>query len=120
MPSSEATRRASSTALSEQHPPCLADSSMSSRGHCCSVIPTTSCPCACSSAAATEESTPPDMAIAIFTTGSRLCVGPPAAHPLNTVEGCGLCLALEMDAHEVKALDGGAPVDLQWVAHLVK
>src|SRR5258708_3474355 len=66
MPSSEATRLASSTALSEQHPPCFADSSMSSRGHCCSVTPTTSWPCAWSSAAATDESTPPDIATAIL------------------------------------------------------
>src|SRR5579859_5969890 len=67
MSSSEATRRASSTAESEQHPPCRALSSWSSRGHCCSVMPTTSWPCAWSSAAATEESTPPDIATAILT-----------------------------------------------------
>src|SRR4029077_2786626 len=66
MPRTFATRRASSTADSEQQPPCFADSSVSPRGHCWSVIPTTSWPWACSNAAATEESTPPDIATAIL------------------------------------------------------
>src|SRR5260370_29110544 len=57
----------SSPAHRGRPPPCFADSSMSSRGHCCSVTPTTSWPCAWSSAAATDESTPPDMATAILT-----------------------------------------------------
>src|SRR5712692_2840961 len=65
MPSSEATRRASSTADSEQHPPWRADSSSSPRGHCCSVIPATKWPWAERSAAATEESTPPERATAM-------------------------------------------------------
>src|SRR6267143_1002579 len=76
MPSSDATRRASSTALSEQQPPCFADSSMSSRGHCCRVTPTTSWPWACKRAAATEESTPPDIATATFIEGNL-----PSRHP---------------------------------------
>src|SRR5258708_39436601 len=75
MSSSEATRRASSTALSEQHPPCFADSSVSPRGHCCSVTPTTSWPWACRSAAATDESTPPDIATATLTCATLRCGG---------------------------------------------
>src|SRR5437588_5372586 len=66
MPSRVATRRASDTAESEQQPPCFSSSASSSRGHCWSVTPTTSWPAACSRAAATEESTPPDMATAIL------------------------------------------------------
>src|SRR5919198_2137825 len=65
MPSSVATRRASSTADSEQQPPWRASSSASSRGHCGRVRPTTSWPCRWSSSAATLESTPPESATAI-------------------------------------------------------
>src|SRR6266852_4489921 len=68
-----ATRRASSTAEREQQPPWRADSSVSRRGHCCRVTPTTSWPCACRSAAATEESTPPDIATAILKRAPRRC-----------------------------------------------
>src|SRR5437588_7863933 len=66
MPRRPATRRASDTAESEQQPPCFSTSASSSRGHCCRVMPTTSCPAAWSSAAATEESTPPERATATF------------------------------------------------------
>src|SRR5437868_10203807 len=66
MPSRVATRRASDTAESEQQPPCFSSSTSSSRGHCWSVTPTTSWPAACRRAAATEESTPPDIATATF------------------------------------------------------
>src|SRR6478736_1230856 len=82
MPSSAATLRASSTADREQQPPCRDASPESSRGHCCSVTPTTSWPCACSSAAATDESTPPDMATAILNPGSPRCDELPPLHPL--------------------------------------
>src|SRR5258708_13054272 len=81
MSSSEATRRASSTALSEQHPPCFADSSVSPRGHCCSVTPTTSWPWACRSAAATDESTPPDIATATLTCATLRCGGGSSPRP---------------------------------------
>src|ERR671936_1391295 len=66
MPIRAATRRASSTAESEQQPPCTPASSCP-RGHCWSVMPTTSWPCAASSAAVTLESTPPDIATATRT-----------------------------------------------------
>src|SRR5215831_7035552 len=56
MPSCSATRRASSTSATEQQPE--SDSPPQSLR----VVPTTSWPCSTSSAAATEESTPPDMA----------------------------------------------------------
>src|SRR2546421_1729295 len=72
MPSRSATRRASSTAPSEQQPPCRALSSSSPRGHCCRVIPTTSWLCSRRSAAATLESTPPDRATATFIAASLL------------------------------------------------
>src|SRR5262252_2268344 len=75
MPSIAATRRASSTADSEQQPPCRAVSSASPRGHCWRVIPTTSCPSRTSSAAATLESTPPERATAIFTGGQSMTIG---------------------------------------------
>src|SRR5260370_7294899 len=81
MSSSEATRRASSTALSEQQPPCFADSSVSPRGHCCSVTPTTSWPWACRSAAATDESTPPDIATATLTCATLRCGGRRSRRP---------------------------------------
>src|SRR5271155_4346915 len=56
MPSCCATRRASSTSATEQQP--------ESEGppQSLSVAPTTSYPCSTRRAAATEESTPPDMA----------------------------------------------------------
>src|SRR5258708_31845912 len=66
MPSWLATRRASSTAESEQQPPFRAASSASPVGHCCSGTPTTSWPSRWSSAAARLESTPPDRATAIL------------------------------------------------------
>src|SRR3989442_1450579 len=53
MPSCAATRRASSTSAALQHPESL------SPPHNFSVTPVTSCPSAWSTAAATEESTPP-------------------------------------------------------------
>src|SRR3954470_5018700 len=56
MPSCAATRRASSTSETLQHPE--SDSPPQSL----SVTPVTSCPCSRSSAAATDESTPPLMA----------------------------------------------------------
>ncbi len=56
MPSCAATRRASSTSETLQHPE--SDSPPQSF----SVTPVTSCPCSSSSAAATDESTPPLMA----------------------------------------------------------
>src|SRR6266850_8357826 len=62
MPSSRATRRASSTASLPQHEPNRrAGSSDSFHGHTRMVTPTTSTPRSTRSAAATEESTPPDM-----------------------------------------------------------
>src|ERR1700681_4310437 len=70
MSSSDATRRASSTAFSEQQPAFRLFSSASPRGHCCRVMPTTSWPCACNRAAATDESTPPDIATAILTSAN--------------------------------------------------
>src|SRR5947207_7764132 len=82
MPSSAATLRASSTADREQQPPCREASSELSRGHCCSVTPTTSWPCACSSAAATDESTPPDIATAILNSGCPRCDVRPLLRPL--------------------------------------
>src|SRR5437879_5183359 len=81
MSSSVATRRASSTALREQHPPWRAASSESSRGHCCRVTPTTSWPCPCRSAAATDESTPPHIATAILICCSPRFVSPPTRRP---------------------------------------
>src|SRR5262245_46012557 len=72
MPSIVATRRASSTADSEQQPPCRAASPASPRGHCWSVTPTTSCPSRTSSPAATLESTPPERATAIFIGGQSM------------------------------------------------
>src|SRR5262245_55242765 len=60
MPSVAATRRASSTASVPQHDPKRAEASAAScHGHTRIVTPTTSWPASRSSAAATEESTPP-------------------------------------------------------------
>ncbi len=56
MPSRSATRRASSTSATEQQPESL------SPPHNFIVTPVTSCPASSRSAAATEESTPPDIA----------------------------------------------------------
>src|SRR2546430_2317039 len=62
MPSSRATRRASSTASLPQHEPNRrVGSSDSSHGHTRMVTPTTSTPRSTRSAAATDESTPPDI-----------------------------------------------------------
>src|SRR5579883_1189682 len=66
-----ATRRASSTASSEQHLFCTTRSSPSSSmtpgsDHRRSIMPITSCPCSFSSAAATELSTPPLIATTIL------------------------------------------------------
>src|ERR1700687_5367607 len=133
MPSREATRRASSTALSEQHPPCLADSFMSSRGHCCRVTPTTSWPCACRSAAATEESTPPDIATATLIgrklprrRNQALSTGLDhvTRHDLrilgSAVEDRRFRLAQEVDAHEVQAGHARPSVRLHRKAHVVE
>src|ERR1035437_5104602 len=70
MPRCSATARASYTSSMEQHRPRTASgmpSCPASRRwfHSCSVRPTTVCPCAHSSAATAEESTPPDIATAI-------------------------------------------------------
>ena len=56
IPSCWATRRASSTSATEQQP------ESDGPPHSLSVAPTTSWPCSTRSAAATEESTPPDIA----------------------------------------------------------
>src|ERR1700728_911891 len=56
MPSCWATRRASSTSATEQHP------ESDGPPHSLRVAPTTSWPASTSRAAATDESTPPDMA----------------------------------------------------------
>src|SRR5688500_11776918 len=61
MPSVRATRRASSEASVPQQEPKRAAPSASGRVHTFMVTPTTSKPCSTSSAAATDESTPPDM-----------------------------------------------------------
>src|SRR6266540_7499150 len=62
MPSVRATFRASSAdSIEQQLPKRLAGSSASRHGQTRSVTPTTSYPCSTSSAAATEESTPPLM-----------------------------------------------------------
>src|SRR5947208_9672536 len=62
MPSSRATRRASSTASLPQHEPNRrVGSSDSFHGHTRMVTPTTSTPRSTRSAAATDESTPPDI-----------------------------------------------------------
>src|ERR1700682_4149063 len=126
MPSSDATRRASSTALSEQHPPCFADSSMSPRGHCCSVTPTTSWPCACKSAAATDESTPPDIATATFMErklpSSRSHDLP--RHYLRILTNAGEDRRFELShpvhTHEVEARRRSLPVHLHWKANLIE
>src|SRR5687767_2718977 len=61
MPSVRATRRASSEASVPQHEPKRGAGSVSGRFHTFIVTPTTSKPCSTSSAAATDESTPPDI-----------------------------------------------------------
>src|SRR5260370_16992373 len=136
MPSTDATRRASSTAFREQHPPWRAASSESSRGHCWSVTPTTSWPCACSNAAATDESTPPDIAPAPFIIPSPLAgegqggesqsscpvLRDVVRHDLgilaHAVEDGRLRLALEVNPHEVQACHSAAAVDLDRKTHL--
>src|SRR5688572_3655600 len=60
MPSCWATRRASSTSDKEQQPESLVPPQSFI------VAPTTSWPCSSNSAAATDESTPPDIATKIF------------------------------------------------------
>ena len=65
MPSCAATRRASSTSAALQHPESL------SPPHSLSVTPVTSWPSACSTAAATDESTPP-----LIITRTRLTLPP--------------------------------------------
>src|ERR1700678_975764 len=67
MPSCWATRRASSTSATEQHP------ESDGPPHSLRVAPTTSWPSSTRSAAATEESTPPDIA-----TSTRMR---PVCHP---------------------------------------
>src|SRR5687767_9397982 len=61
MPIVRATRRASSEASVPQQEPKRGAPSASGRVHTFMVTPTTSKPCSTSSAAATDESTPPDM-----------------------------------------------------------
>src|SRR5579864_2978155 len=62
MPSAPATRRASSTASMEQQP--RSRSTSRSRAHIASVMPMARLPLAATRAAATLESTPPDIATA--------------------------------------------------------
>src|SRR6266568_6570214 len=134
-----ATRRASSTAESEQHPPWRAASSESSRGHCCSVTPTTSCPCAWSSAAATDESTPPDIATATLMSfpsplggegqgggiqSSLAILRDVLRHQLgvlaHTVEDRRLELAHPVHTREVQAGNVRGAVSLDGKSHLVE
>src|SRR6266550_5553968 len=139
MPRRLATRRASSTAFSEQHPPWRAASTESSRGHCCSVTPTTSCPWAWSSAAATDESTPPDIATATLMSFPSPLAGEgqgggiqaslanqrdvPRHHLgvlAHAVEHRRLRLALEMHAHEVQAWHSAAAIHLDRKTHVIE
>ncbi len=81
MPSRSHTRFASRTALTEQQP-----FSASEDSHSCIVTPVTSWPCSRSSAAATEESTPPLMATKTRTplplaSGRHERAGQPARRP---------------------------------------
>ncbi len=83
MPRWAATSLASAASLIEQHPWCpiftfagSQDTPAVSKGWSSSIVspgeprrmktPTTSCPCSASNAAATDESTPPDIATRIF------------------------------------------------------
>src|SRR4051794_34699217 len=74
MPNCWATRRASSTSDTLQHPVSL------SPPHSRMVTPTTSCPCSTRSAAATEESTPPLIATITFTTSHRSRLAAQSTH----------------------------------------
>jgi hypothetical protein len=120
MSSSEATRRASSTAFSEQHPALRLFCSSSPRGHCCNVMPTTSCPCACRSAAATEESTPPDIATAIFTSGSPRCVEHDLRVLSDPIQDGGLHLSHPVHTYKVKPRHRRSPIDLHRKPHFIE
>src|SRR2546428_9229371 len=79
MPSARATRRASSTASLPQHEPNRrAGSSDSFHGQTRMVTPITSKPRSTRSAAATEESTPPDMPTTMREDMTLIILGPPA------------------------------------------
>src|ERR1035437_5431135 len=96
MPRCSATARASYTSSMEQHRPRNASgmpSCPASRRwfHSCSVRPTTVCPCAHSSAATAEESTPPDIATAIVS-GCAPVLTPPLSQ-LSPQSACETLLA---------------------------
>src|SRR5688572_20433629 len=76
MPSCCATRRASSTSATEQQPESL------DPPHSFIVAPTTSWPSSCSSAAATDESTPPDIATSTLATSRLPEAGDGVGHDL--------------------------------------
>src|SRR5437762_4456626 len=77
MPSFHATRFASVRSSIVQHPPYV-ESALLRLSYICIDRPTTSCPADLRMYAAVEESTPPDMATAIFTRpcnkGHRICM----------------------------------------------
>src|SRR2546425_10128962 len=66
MSSFQATRRASARSSIVQHPP-YTESAFCKLSYICIERPTTSCPADLRMYAAVDESTPPDMATAIFT-----------------------------------------------------
>jgi hypothetical protein len=66
MSSFHATRRASARSSIVQHPPYVVSAALR-LSYICIDRPTTSCPADLSMYAAVEESTPPDIATAIFT-----------------------------------------------------
>src|SRR6185436_19162061 len=68
MPSFHATRRASARSSIVQQPP-YGESAAARLSYICIDSPTTSCPCEASRYAAVDESTPPDIATAIFIGG---------------------------------------------------
>src|SRR5487761_1214779 len=111
-----ATRRASSTASSEQQP--RSRSRSRSRGHIARVIPNDRRPEAAHNAAATDESTPPDMATAMTASSgssakgsSGTCAGtlPVAAATAAAVMRCGSAAAGDggHDRQLVTIADGG-------------
>src|SRR5215210_5162740 len=62
----QATRRASARSSMVQHPPYVVSDARLRLSYICIDSPMTSCPCNFSRYAAVEESTPPDIATAIF------------------------------------------------------
>src|SRR3954462_12961586 len=89
MPRCQATRRAAARSSIVQHPPYVVSAPVR-LSYICIDRPTTSWPCALRMYAAVEESTPPDIATAIFTDivncgGDALI--PAQRHPERT-EGC--------------------------------